>query len=755
MDNMGRTHYKDLTVEQLRGLRDSVEAIEHLGKLKQTLLDGKDMREFTAVVDEATAAMEKLPQIKPESNRGLTRINEKWLGAKSFVRSMDASLLKMEQVFDWLDKHDSTGVFNRVVFRRIADAGVKENDLRTAITSKLKALGEAMPKDAQKDLLRIIPTPELLDSKTGEPGRLTKSEILAMALNTGNDSNLSKMAKGEKWGPAAIKSVLDREMTKADWDFVQGVWDAVESLYPEIEALERRLGNSSPEKVIPRAFSTPHGEYRGGYYPVVYDPLRSFDVEQSRQRSAEQLFENNYTRATTPKGHTIARSENYARPILLDLDVLPRHITQVIHDIAYREAVIDADRFLSDPRIRQGIERAMGREIYTQLRPWLQGIANDKTYDNKGMSFWNQAAHWTRTTATMVGLGYRATTMMIHGATAASNSVGEIGVKWMLSGVKAFLGSPEKMAAARDFVFERSGEMRNRMNETDRDVRDALREMELQAASGAERMLDPVRRFAYYGISMLDMASAMPTWMGAYNKALAEKMTEQDAVYYADKAVRNAHGGGGVKDSAAFQRGDEYQKLFGMFYSFWNHFYNRQRDIARTAGQIPGQLRAGDYAGARRDFAMVLARSWFYFVIPQLLHAALKPPAHADQEHEKNWAVWAAEEIALGLFSGIPVVRDLANAAFSGRDYQATPAVSVVQNVAKSAMDLKHAATGEPVSDKWVKHAVTNAGYVFGLPTGQPANAAQFLWDLSTDKTHPQDIADWYAGMVHGDIHKH
>jgi hypothetical protein len=244
--------------------------------------------------------------------------------------------------------------------------------------------------------------------------------------------------------------------------------------------------------------------------------------------------------------------------------------------------------------------------------------------------------------------------------------------------------------------------------------------------------------------------------MGAYNKGLSEKMTEQQAVYYADKAVRNAHGGGGVKDSAAFQRGEEYQKLAGMFYSFWNHFYNRQRDIGRMASQIPGQIREGDYAGAKRDFAMVLARSWFYFVIPQILHAALKPPANPDQDHqEQNWGIWAAEEIALGLFSGIPVVRGLAESAFTGRDFQFTPVVGIVQSAGKSAQDVKNAVKGDPVSDKWLKHAVTNAGYVFGLPTGQPANSIQFLWDLSTDKTHPQGLADWYAGLVHGDITKH
>jgi hypothetical protein len=328
----------------------------------------------------------------------------------------------------------------------------------------------------------------------------------------------------------------------------------------------------------------------------------------------------------------------------------------------------------------------------------------------------------------------------------------------MVSGANAFLGSPERMAAARDFVFERSAEMRNRMNEVDRDIRDQLREMELHGQEGGTaagaRTLEGFKRFGFYGVAMLDMASAMPTWMGAYNKALAPTergglgLSEQDAIYYADKAVRNAHGGGGVKDLAAIQRGSEFQKLGTMFYSFWNHFYNRQRDIGRTAVQAYGKAQGGDYAGARRDFAMVLARSWWYFIIPQLLHAALKGSGPQDDQH---WGRWAAEEIGLGMFAGIPLLRDVVNAVATGRPYEGTPAESMVRNVLnETGPDVKHAAQGEPVSDKWVKHAVTTAGYVFGLPTGQAANAAQFLWDVDQGRQSPQDLAGWWQGLTTG-----
>jgi hypothetical protein len=764
LDEAQTLHYKDMSIEALRGLTDAIKSIEHLGRLKQRLLDSKDMRDFTAVVNEATDAMANLPQrAVPDARnpgvggKGLDKVNAKYLAAGSKLRSLDASMLKMEQVLDWLDGHNTNGVLNRVVFRRIAEAQGKESDMNTDVTSRLREVYKATDDQFKKDYLNRYEIPELLDSKTGKPSSMLKSEILAMGAQLRNPSNFGKMLQGEKWSADDVMTVLNRHLSKGDIDFINGLGDTVESLWPKIEAMEKRLSGVAPPKVEGEDTQLANGTLKGGYYPVVYDPLRSHDVDVRSEKSGDKLFENSYTRASTPKGHTIERSENYARPIYLSLDVLPRHLQQVTHDLAYREAVIDADRFLGDGRIRAAIESALGREYYKQFRPWLQAIANDKTYDEKGLAFWDNMAHSVRTATTMVGLGYRLTTMLTHGATAASNSVGEIGADWMVKGTKAFYGTPEKMAGARDFIFERSADMRNRMNTVDRDVRDGLRDLELHAAQGpqgaAARGMNDVRRFAYYGISMLDMASAMPTWMGAYLKAMTpeekggEGMSEENAIYYADKAVRNAHGGGGVKDLSAIQRGNEFQKLFTMFYSFWNHFYNRQRDIARTAASIPDSIRQGDTPKAARDFSMVLARSLFYFVIPSLLHGALHPKKDDDAE---GYAEWAAKEIGVGMFSGIPVLRDVVNSAVTGRDYQATPAVSLIQNLGKSGKDIEGLVKGTGASDKWMSHAIENAGYVFGLPTGQAATTGQFLWDVIDGNQIPSGVSDWWNGIVYG-----
>lgn len=289
MNDASRGHYKDMTLEAFRGLADSIRSIDHLGRLKQTLLDNQDAREFSAIRDEAVAQMLKLKQrpaddaLNPgEGGKGVDAIRAMNVRFKSAVKSSDASLLKMEQVMDWLDNHDPQGVFNRIVFKRIADAEARENDLRKTMTAKFKEAFDAVPDEVTKDFSNRYTIPELLDEKTGEPTSMLKSEIIAMALNTGNESNYSKLLEGKGWNDQGVQRVLNRYMKKGDWDLVQRIWTTIDTLWPEVKGLEERVSGVAPPKVEPRSVRTPHGTYEGGYYPVVYDPLRSFGADRNK-----------------------------------------------------------------------------------------------------------------------------------------------------------------------------------------------------------------------------------------------------------------------------------------------------------------------------------------------------------------------------------------------------------------------------------------------------------------------------------------
>lgn len=747
-------HYKDLTVSQMRDLSDAIKSLAHVGRQLKKITIAGEKADFDATVEDLVRTAYdnvKPKEIPRERNPEMVqgdfgqKAKARWFNAKTGLGSFHASLAGLEQeLFDRLDGKDSNGPWNSVIFRRIKEARAYENHWREQMAQGIRDLQKDYPKEEQDKLSQMLPEmKELIDNKTGEPTVISKAQLLSLALNWGNESNRSKMCRGEGWSPEAVQEVFDRHMSKSDWDFVQGIWDLIDRLRPEIKARELRMTGVEPIWIDASSVTTPFGEYRGGYYPMVYDPARSGDVmDRLIDNAAKMMDQGKAGRPATDKGYTMARMERYSRPVKLSLDVLPQHIDTVVRDLAWRETVYDLCRVFKNQGVREAINGTLGQPMYDQIIPWLKRTIGDRPYDVTGNDFWAGMARKLRLNVTMMGLGYRLSTMLIHGATAGSFSVGEIGARWTAHGFREFYGTPEKMARMRDFIFDHSPEMAHRMETIDRDVRDGLRSM-----LDRDGVIAGAKRYAYYGISMLDMASAMPTWLGAYEKATAPEAegglgmkNESDAAYYADKSVRNAHGSGNAEDLAAVQFGSEFQKLTTMFYTFWNRFYNRQVDIARSG---IGALKEGNVP----DFAAVLARSWWYFVMPMIAHAVIKGGGPDDDE---SWTGWAARELGLTLFSGIPMARDIANWKLGGHQYRPTPVVSAIETAGQAWSDAKKVTEGDDPSKYWLRHALDTAGYTWGLPLGQADQSAQYLWDYWNGDQDPEDVAQFVRGVVMG-----
>lgn len=717
---LGQRNWSRLTVEELLGLDETVKQIVHLGRLKQKLLDGKDEREFNAVVDEALASIDQLPPTPPKG--GFTDPSW-WDSIKARVASLDAALLKMETVFDWLDGA-SGGVFNRVVFRRIADAQHRERAMIEDYTGRLTNLLKALPKAQISRWLEKVTIPELTDPATSKPMVTTRDRLISMALNMGNEGNAEKLAGGYGWSEEAVMRVLDRELTAEDWQYVQGVWDVIDTLWPEAQAMEKRLNGVAPDKVEARPVNTRHGVLRGGYFPVVYDPAKNYDAEAQAAKAAD-LFEASYVRANTRAGSLNERT-SVKRPIHLSLGVINRHITEVIHDITHREAVMDAWRLLSDKRIMKAVDDTLGTEVRKQFKPWLQHIANEYAMDRTGTAGWEALAKKLRTNTSMVGMGFRLSTIMMQVA-GYSNSFERVGAKWIIPQ----LGKVASPAAWR-FVLERSPEVASRVDNMERDIRDNVRQL-----AGRTDPVAQARKFAFFGIGYMDRAVVIPTWLGAYNKAISQGMSEEDAGYEADKAVRQSQGAGAAKDLAAIQRGNEFQRLAAMFYSYHAALYQRMRTLGRDVRHMNAA-----------DLPNILARSFWLLAVPPVLSELL---AGRGPDDDEDWAMWAAQKMMVSLLGPIPIVRDVAGALDSGFGYKFTPISSVFQSGINIVGDVQRILEGEETK-RATRNAIEGAGYTLGLPTGQLAAAVQFIVDVAEGEQDPETVGDWFEGLSKGKL---
>jgi hypothetical protein len=121
---------------------------------------------------------------------------------------------------------------------------------------------------------------------------------------------------------------------------------------------------------------TKHGDYKGGYYPIKYDPLRSSRAEADTQPrcSARWSAASTCARRRAAVTSKSASSPPAARCATTSASS-PQHVDQVIHDLAWHEWLIDANRLLRSGAIDGAIRDHYGPEKLRAMKDTLRDIA--------------------------------------------------------------------------------------------------------------------------------------------------------------------------------------------------------------------------------------------------------------------------------------------------------------------------------------------------------------------------------------------
>ena len=673
--------WKDLTAQQVKDVRDSVANIASLARRELQIRTGAE-REQLATVEERIAETIRNQFPEGKTPKGFTKT--KWEQAKSMGRAFDASLTFKEFIIDALTGNDPGSFLRRFVWEPLEDAQSAYNQRLAEYTEKLNALVKAADLDRRGK--QTLPESRLSD-KQGNPRTITKWELIAAALNLGNASNKEKLLEGYGWDERVLASVLDQHMTREDWTFVQGAWDLIDSLWPEVAALERRVTGVAPPKIQSQSVTTPFGTFRGGYFPVAYDPAQSQLGQRIEAATTAKNRDVQFTRATTGHGHTRERTRVVA-PLLLSPDVITSHVDQVLLDLTHREALRDAGRVLSRPKVDAEIQRALGEEFGFKRYwdPWLHNIARD-VVDPGGLAVWEKAVRGARIRSTVFKLGFRASTLLLqpigllNGFRVLQQSIGGKAAAPFLRGFFLALGngSPRKAGEIRVDIAERSAFMRDRIKSLDRDIRDAVRSVQRSrslAKKPAEFAMELIGRMQR---DVVDV----PIWLAAYHHALGKaQMSEERAVRFADSIVRKSQGSGGKMSQSAFQQGSELFKALTMFYSYNNLVYNQLFHTSRSR-DVPGLL--ANYA----MFAL------FPGIASAVMYAIVKGeiPNPDDDDFDEQIRGEAFDAVVMEVASTVPFVRDFNSFRYTGRPKSSSVFEMIYQEVGdalnpKDGMDV-------------------------------------------------------------------
>jgi hypothetical protein len=710
-------NYRTLPFGTLQDVYDTAKMVNHLAALKGRLLKDAKKRELAAIEDELVETIQR--------ERGGTARGFEERGAKQWFRDKAAAVhaahLKPEFLMRWLDGDAEFGPVWQALFRPLADAESEAAVRYKAILPALDGvLTDHLSKEERRALYRKVAVP-------GHPDlSITKASVLALARNMGNETSRQAVYEQKKndgtplFTPSQVNAMLGT-LTAAEWRSVQAAWDVAESLWPDIKALEERVVGVAPEKVeaVPFTVTTADGEtvaLRGGYFPLVYDSrMSSQQYFQEAQGTVQDLGPNSFVRAATKHGHTISRVGSGGKPIRLDLSVLNQHVINVIHDLTHREAVLDVGKLLERPRLRAAIENASSPEMYRTLRPWLSRIASDRQPPIPHAL--ETVLGRARVGTTVVNMGLKATTALVQ-PTGFLNSLDLLGGTYARRGLSAFFADPKGQW---EWVKAQSPAMAARQQSFDRDVRDIAKK---------KGVLSDRDKVFFWATGFLDMAVAVPTWLGAYAKAIeTQRLDHADAVAAADSAVRLSQGSGAAKDLAAIQGGPEVQRLFSTFYTFWSALYGL---FHRSVSNV----RTGRYSVPR--FGASVLSLWFVQAVLSEIIAGRGP------DDDEDWGEWAAWELARYPFNGVILARDMANALGpDGFDFQLSPTAGAFASTVKALKGVG-SVPFEMLEDEAdltrgeLKSVTEAIGYWGHLPTRQMWITGTYLYDWMLGYEQPQ-----------------
>lgn len=705
-----KRNYREMTVEEMRVLVDTVKGIEHLGRLKNKMLTARDKRTYQEIRDKIVESIRD--NARDHDKRTSTAANNIERVEDGFSGFMWGHI-KISSIARILDGGKDAGAFWNYFIRPINEVADREATMTAETAQKLEEI--------LKPLNDNLTHREYWRSAEYQIGgqKFTRRQLFAIALNLGNEGNIQRLLSGghgsvRNWNMAEVMDAM-QNLTSKEWQAVQKVWDLFESFRPQIAELERKVVGTEPQWVEakPLTVRTADGELltlRGGYYPAKYDSASTQAAESGNAltdiediKSAAKMAAN--TRHSFTKDRAAAVKN---RPLLLDLSVTYNGLNEIIHDITHREAVIDAARLLKSSSIDKAIRETLGAQAKQQLNKALEDIARGNTAPVKGF---DEYSGLLRQNVSMAGLAFNIVSAILQ-STGFIPAVARLGGKYAWVGLSQFTTHPIKATRT---AMEQSEFMRNRGNTRLREIREVA-----ATINGAGKIRKFLTKYSYWLMLKIQQIVDTSIWHGALAKAMDSGKDLDTAIKLADQTVLDTQGGGQIKDLSEFERGSNTQKLFTVFYAYMNTALNQGFVEAKT----------------QKSKAKLAANLIMIYVIPNALNAMIRSALIPGDDDEDLAKKLAKEQISflLGLFVGGRELAQLANIITGDRFYGYT-GPSGLRPIDDTYKFAQQAAQGE-IDHAFVRASINLLGDVFGLPSAQinrTIKGAEALQDDETD----------------------
>ncbi|KKM78672.1 hypothetical protein LCGC14_1357630, partial [marine sediment metagenome] len=712
-------NWRELSIDHLRGIRDVIKQLETQALREAEMVVNGEKLQITMVAGEIGQSVLDAGKAVDIGIGQETKAEHRKRSAKEML----AAWLNSPAIARLLDG-DDFGPFTRYVIvpirraysERLIPGLHKAREDMAAIYVKHYENKE-LAKFQERTFFQVL------------GANLSKSDILSLALNWGNESNRKAVLNGVMNGEAAFTQAGVAEalntLDARDWAFVQDTWDYLNSYWPELAASQKRRRGISPEKIeaMPFTVDTSDGQrvnLRGGYMPLAYNKLIS---DRTKELDVQDYFDKMgngvYVSANTRAGSTFERVGSGGQVVQLGLGLIDKHLREIVRDISIGDEINFVKKILNHKLVKNAMKETGNTPALGVLNLWLQdsavgelpsdgaveaALAYVRTGFVKSKLAWNLMVtflQWTGLTQTWVVVG---NTAMAHG-------------------VGKYISNPRAM---HHHVMEMSPFLRTRYkdNAWDKDVMDTQAHLMAgfgKLPPGVSSTWRQVSATFFIPIAKAQMTVDEATWLAAYWKGENVKNLEgQDLISYADSIVEAAQTSGFFSDRSGIERGTVGWKKTRQ--SQWIRIWTTLISYMLRKGGL-GFEAVHKFRSKPKTVAssVHLATDLFMLFVLEAMTTAALYGRWPDDDDDESFSWWLAKETAESVAAGIPLVREVSSAMFSSGN---TPIGGLTTDIYDLAQQLQQM----ELDDTLLKELNNVGGTLFHYPSSQLNRALESAW---------------------------
>lgn len=658
IDGKDQVRYQDLTMAQFRDINEAIRVVYKMGRQDYETVSIVDENGQTVDMENAVAQlagnMPRDPNWDPQQEK-----NNQTFRDRAQERAADAilDLTRPEVILQNMGPQ-----WVQYVYRPIDKGANRELAMREEALKEFSRIHNIYSKREWYEIRNKK------DYTLGGWTKVTKEQLLVLALNWGNKEGRQRVLDelnrtvtniDQEYSEVDVEDAFSRYLTDKDLDYVEAVWAQLAQYWPERNKVQERLYGVGLGRVQPRPFTINGRKVSGGYYPIVYDSaLSNRTNELELDDIARSMMSGSSTMAlgmgSTKKRVAVVKNQT----ILKSLDVWPSAVNEAIHHICMREAVTDVNKLMSNAEIERAIQENYGMQTYSTLKKWVSDCWKTDVQKQTDINRWLEIL---RRNSSFAIMAYRVGPAVLNflNIFPMMKQIGVINTPRALVrfGLGAFNAGSATYHANRDFVLAHSPFMRERANTIDRDIQQVMRiaveanepSRKIAKAKGAR---DEVARYGYKFIAETDLMCSMAMWKWQYDESMRRQLNEgktdeavmrDNAIFEADKAIRDVLGSGMVKDQVAMQRKNDFVAQLTPFYSYSSTVLN-------------ALIHAG-YQWRMGNRWELMNAMLFWIVLPTLFETLYRS-AVADEDDPEKILKRLGVNLVKSTTQGIPVVRD-------------------------------------------------------------------------------------------------